>query len=121
MAIRELGEFGLIDVIQENTIFSPESVVVGIGDDDRLQRCLDHALGQFQVLARLRQRAIALLQRVAQILQIQILHPRHHVAETQQTDDLTLVVAHRQVAHSVVEKKVACPDEGVARAYRQQR
>lgn len=33
MAIRELGEFGLIDVIQENTIFSPESVVVGIGDD----------------------------------------------------------------------------------------
>ena len=33
MAIRELGEFGLIDVIQENTIFSPDSVVVGIGDD----------------------------------------------------------------------------------------
>ena len=33
MAIRELGEFGLIDVIQENTIFCPESVVVGIGDD----------------------------------------------------------------------------------------
>lgn len=33
MAIRELGEFGLIDVIQKNTIFRPESVVVGIGDD----------------------------------------------------------------------------------------
>lgn len=33
MAIRELGEFGLIDVIQENTIFRPKSVVVGIGDD----------------------------------------------------------------------------------------
>lgn len=33
MAIRELGEFGLIDAIGDNTIFRPESVVVGIGDD----------------------------------------------------------------------------------------
>lgn len=33
MAIGELGEFGLIDEIGDNTIFCPESVVVGIGDD----------------------------------------------------------------------------------------
>lgn len=33
MAIRELGEFGLIDAIGDNTIFRPASVVVGIGDD----------------------------------------------------------------------------------------
>ena len=33
MKISEIGEFGFIDKIKENTLFAPESVVVGIGDD----------------------------------------------------------------------------------------
>lgn len=33
MKISEIGEFGFIDAIKENTLFAPESVVVGIGDD----------------------------------------------------------------------------------------
>lgn len=38
MAIRELGEFGLIDAIGVGTIFDPTSVVVGIGDDAAVVR-----------------------------------------------------------------------------------
>lgn len=33
MKIKECGEFGFIDLIKENTINNPESVVFGIGDD----------------------------------------------------------------------------------------
>lgn len=33
MKIRECGEFGFIDLIKENTINNPDSVVFGIGDD----------------------------------------------------------------------------------------
>ncbi len=33
MNISDVGEFGFIDAIREDTIFSPDSVVVGIGDD----------------------------------------------------------------------------------------
>lgn len=33
MEIREVGEFGLIDQIKENTIYDQASVLVGIGDD----------------------------------------------------------------------------------------
>lgn len=33
MNISDVGEFGFIDAIKENTIFKPDSVVVGIGDD----------------------------------------------------------------------------------------
>ena len=33
MKISEIGEFGFIDAIKENTLFAPESVVVGIGYD----------------------------------------------------------------------------------------
>nr|WP_092074609.1 thiamine-phosphate kinase [Dendrosporobacter quercicolus]NSL47565.1 thiamine-phosphate kinase [Dendrosporobacter quercicolus DSM 1736]SDN05185.1 thiamine-phosphate kinase [Dendrosporobacter quercicolus] len=33
MELKQLGEFGLIDLIKENTIVDPASVIVGIGDD----------------------------------------------------------------------------------------
>ena len=33
MNLKEVGEFGLIDLIRENTIVNPSNVVVGIGDD----------------------------------------------------------------------------------------
>lgn len=33
MKLKQLGEFGLIDLLKENTIVDPASVVVGIGDD----------------------------------------------------------------------------------------
>lgn len=33
MKISDIGEFGFIDAIKENTIFRPDSVVLGIGDD----------------------------------------------------------------------------------------
>ena len=33
MKISELGEFGFIDRIKEDTLFAPDSVVIGIGDD----------------------------------------------------------------------------------------
>ncbi|GBG55560.1 thiamine-monophosphate kinase [Sporomusaceae bacterium FL31] len=33
MELKQLGEFGLIDLLKENTIVDPASVVVGIGDD----------------------------------------------------------------------------------------
>ena len=33
MKISEIGEFGFIDAIKENTLFNPEPVVIGIGDD----------------------------------------------------------------------------------------
>lgn len=33
MKISDIGEFGFIDAIKENTLFHPENVVVGIGDD----------------------------------------------------------------------------------------
>jgi thiamine-monophosphate kinase len=33
MKISELGEFGFIDAIKDGTLFNPESVVIGIGDD----------------------------------------------------------------------------------------
>lgn len=33
MKIADIGEFGFIDAIKENTIFQPASVVLGIGDD----------------------------------------------------------------------------------------
>lgn len=33
MKISDIGEFGFIDAIKENTLFHPENVAVGIGDD----------------------------------------------------------------------------------------
>lgn len=33
MKISELGEFGFIDAIKEDTLFNPDPVVIGIGDD----------------------------------------------------------------------------------------
>ena len=33
MKISDIGEFGFIDAIKKNTIFNPDSIVVGIGDD----------------------------------------------------------------------------------------
>jgi len=33
MNISDIGEFGFIDAVKENTIFNPTSVVLGIGDD----------------------------------------------------------------------------------------
>lgn len=33
MKISDIGEFGFIDAVKENTIYRPESVVLGIGDD----------------------------------------------------------------------------------------
>lgn len=33
MKVRDVGEFGLIDIIKSNTIFDPSMVVAGIGDD----------------------------------------------------------------------------------------
>lgn len=33
MQLKEVGEFGLIDLLKDNTIFDSSSVVVGIGDD----------------------------------------------------------------------------------------
>ncbi len=38
MHLREVGEFGLIDLIKENTIVDPASVVLGIGDDAAVYR-----------------------------------------------------------------------------------
>lgn len=38
MKISELGEFGFIDAIKDNTIFNPDSVVIGIGDDGAVYR-----------------------------------------------------------------------------------
>ena len=33
MKVRQVGEFGLIDIIKDNTLVDPSSVVAGIGDD----------------------------------------------------------------------------------------
>ena len=33
MKISDIGEFGFIDTIKDNTIFNPASIVIGIGDD----------------------------------------------------------------------------------------
>lgn len=33
MKISDIGEFGFIDAIKDNTIFNPDSIAVGIGDD----------------------------------------------------------------------------------------
>ncbi|MEG6586828.1 thiamine-phosphate kinase [Dendrosporobacter sp. 1207_IL3150] len=33
MELKQLGEFGLIDLLKENTIIDPASVILGIGDD----------------------------------------------------------------------------------------
>ena len=33
MKISDIGEFGFIDAVKDNTVFRPQSVVVGIGDD----------------------------------------------------------------------------------------
>ena len=33
MKISEIGEFGFIDEIKDNTLFNPDPVVIGIGDD----------------------------------------------------------------------------------------
>lgn len=33
MKISDIGEFGFIDAIKDNTIFNPDSIIVGIGDD----------------------------------------------------------------------------------------
>ncbi|HMM19988.1 MAG TPA: thiamine-phosphate kinase [Selenomonadales bacterium] len=33
MQLKEVGEFGLIDLIREGTIVNPENIIVGIGDD----------------------------------------------------------------------------------------
>ena len=41
MKISELGEFGFIDAIKDNTIFNPDSVVIGIGDDGAVYRTTD--------------------------------------------------------------------------------
>lgn len=47
MEIREIGEFGLIDRLKENTICTPELVDVGIGDDCAVVR---HRPGTVQLL-----------------------------------------------------------------------
>ena len=41
MNISEIGEFGFIDAIKEDTLFKPDSVVVGIGDDGAVYRTTD--------------------------------------------------------------------------------
>lgn len=41
MNISEIGEFGFIDAIKENTLFKPDSVVVGIGDDGAVYQTTD--------------------------------------------------------------------------------
>lgn len=33
MKIKDVGEFGLIDILKQDTIYAPETVIVGIGDD----------------------------------------------------------------------------------------
>ena len=38
MKISDVGEFGLIDIIKENTLYHPENVVIGIGDDGAVYR-----------------------------------------------------------------------------------
>ena len=38
MKVREVGEFGLIDIIKEDTIVDPSMVVAGIGDDTAVLR-----------------------------------------------------------------------------------
>jgi len=47
MEIRELGEFGLIDRLKEQTIFSPDLVLAGIGDDCAVVR---HGPGTVQLM-----------------------------------------------------------------------
>jgi thiamine-monophosphate kinase len=39
--ISEIGEFGFIDAIKEDTLFKPDSVVVGIGDDGAVYQTTD--------------------------------------------------------------------------------
>ena len=41
MNISEIGEFGFIDAIKEDTLFKPDSVVVGIGDDGAVYQTTD--------------------------------------------------------------------------------
>ena len=41
MNISEIGEFGFIDAIKEDTLFKPDSVVVGIGDDVAVYQTTD--------------------------------------------------------------------------------
>lgn len=41
MKISEIGEFGFIDAIKDDTLFNPSSVVVGIGDDGAVYKTTD--------------------------------------------------------------------------------
>ena len=41
MNIKELGEFGFIDAIKDNTLFNPGPVVIGIGDDGAVYKTTD--------------------------------------------------------------------------------
>ena len=41
MNISEIGEFGFIDAIKEDTLFKPDSVVVGFGDDGAVYQTTD--------------------------------------------------------------------------------
>lgn len=41
MKITEIGEFGFIDAIKDDTLFAPESVVIGIGDDGAVYKTTD--------------------------------------------------------------------------------
>lgn len=44
MELKEIGEFGLIDLLKEDTIHDPDTVVVGIGDDSAVLRPLPQRL-----------------------------------------------------------------------------
>ena len=41
MNIKELGEFGFIDAVKDNTLFNPGPVVIGIGDDGAVYKTTD--------------------------------------------------------------------------------